>query len=68
MTKPTTDDDEDDTPHAYASPACFMHEIDPAYFGLPGPPENDAARKADAALKTKAIDAEQAPPETSGHK
>ena len=26
--------DEDDGPAAYASPACFMHEVDPAYMGL----------------------------------
>lgn len=32
----TSDDDE---PHGYASPACSMHEIDPAYFGLIPPPE-----------------------------
>ena len=26
--------DEDSEPGAYASPACFMHEVDPDYFGL----------------------------------
>ena len=32
--------DDDDEPHDYASPRCFMQEIDPAYFGLtpPSPP------------------------------
>ena len=24
----------DDDPAGYASPPCFMHEIDPAYMGL----------------------------------
>lgn len=57
MTKPTPDD-EDDVPHDYASPACFMHEVDPAYFGLPGPSDN-------AALKTKTVDMKQPPSETS---
>ena len=28
---------DDDTPASFASPACFLHEIDPAYAGLPGP-------------------------------
>jgi hypothetical protein len=23
-----------ETPRGYASPACLMHEVDPAYFGL----------------------------------
>ena len=27
---------DDDTPAAFASPACFLHEVDPAYAGLPG--------------------------------
>ena len=26
--------DEDSEPGPYASPACFMHEVDPDYFGL----------------------------------
>lgn len=29
-----TGHDEDDGPAAYASPACFMHEVDPAYMGF----------------------------------
>ncbi|WP_337184816.1 5-formyltetrahydrofolate cyclo-ligase [Shinella sp.] len=28
---------DDDTPGSFASPACFLHEVDPAYSGLPGP-------------------------------
>lgn len=28
---------DDDIPATFASPACFLHEIDPAYAGLPGP-------------------------------
>lgn len=42
-------DDEDDNPAEYASPACMLHEIDPAYAGLtlPAPPEGVLAwRKA----------------------
>ena len=27
-------EDRNDTPDGYASPACFMHEVDPAYMGL----------------------------------
>ena len=29
-------DDEERPPQEYASPACYMHEVDPAYFGLAG--------------------------------
>lgn len=42
-------DSEDDTPADYASPACLLHEIDPAYAGLTpaAPPEGVPAwRKA----------------------
>ena len=28
-------DADDDIPATFASPACFMHEVDPAYMGLP---------------------------------
>lgn len=28
---------DDDTPASFSSPACFLHEVDPAYSGLPGP-------------------------------
>lgn len=28
---------DDDMPGSFASPACFLHEVDPAYSGLPGP-------------------------------
>lgn len=41
--------DDDESPGDYASPACAMHQIDPAYAGLtqPAPPEGVAAwRKA----------------------
>src|SRR5581483_6848417 len=27
--------DDDPGPREYASPPCYMHEVDPAYFGLP---------------------------------
>lgn len=33
---------DDDIPATFASPACFLHEIDPAYSGLPGPLDNQA--------------------------
>lgn len=29
--------DDDDRPATFASPACFLHGVDPAYSGLPGP-------------------------------
>lgn len=31
--------DEDDKPASLASPACLLHEVDPAYAGLPDPAE-----------------------------
>lgn len=52
----TTPDDEDDAPHEYASPACFMHEVDPAYFGLPGSTENNTAKQAPLTPKAPSED------------
>jgi len=37
-------DDDDDRPATFASPACFLHEIDPVYAGLPGPLDLQAWR------------------------
>lgn len=34
MTKPDPDEDPNE-PNEYASPPCFMHELDPTYLGLP---------------------------------
>jgi 5,10-methenyltetrahydrofolate synthetase len=31
-------DGDDETPHEYASPACFLHELDPSYAGLTASP------------------------------
>lgn len=33
---------DDDIPATFASPACFMHEVDPRYTGLPGPLDRQA--------------------------
>jgi 5,10-methenyltetrahydrofolate synthetase len=33
---------DDDIPATFASPACFMHEVDPTYMGLPGPLDRQA--------------------------
>jgi hypothetical protein len=38
----------------YASPPCYMHEVDPAYFGLPGSPDR-AERSETMALLGKAV-------------
>lgn len=32
------EEDHDDEPRSYASPPCFMREVDPAYFGFAPPP------------------------------
>jgi hypothetical protein len=37
--------DIDETPRPYASPACSLHEIDPAYAGLTLPPASKTAEK-----------------------
>ena len=37
-------DDNDDDLRSYASPPCYMHEVDPAYMGLPRPGEEKAAK------------------------
>lgn len=60
MTCPTSNDD-DDVPHDYASPACFMHEVDPAYFGLPGPTENIAAEQEPLTPKAQPPDRQSDP-------
>lgn len=44
--------DDDDTPTTYASPPCFMHEVDPAYSGSPVP--NDPQRHSDVLRWRKA--------------
>lgn len=36
-------DHDEDRP--YASPPCYMHEVDPAYMGLPGPAKGKEAWK-----------------------
>ncbi|MEX1036427.1 MAG: 5-formyltetrahydrofolate cyclo-ligase [Sneathiella sp.] len=36
-------DDDDDAPAEFASPPCFMHEIDPAYMGLAPAPDFQAS-------------------------
>jgi hypothetical protein len=47
-----TGDEDDKTPADYASPACYMHEVDPAYMGLSvdgsPPQQTDAARPGEA--------------------
>ncbi|BBK33142.1 5,10-methenyltetrahydrofolate synthetase [Stella humosa] len=44
---------DDDLPAGYASPPCFMHELDPAWLGLPAAPE-DAQQRRDVARWRKA--------------
>jgi hypothetical protein len=43
MTPEEKKPDPDETLDDLASPACYMHEVDPAYFGLDG--EKDAAKR-----------------------
>lgn len=31
---------DDDAPASFASPPCFMHELDPDYLGLPHPTDS----------------------------
>jgi len=40
---PVADIDEDPNVEIgpYASPPCYAHEVDPAYFGLPAAPDPD---------------------------
>jgi 5-formyltetrahydrofolate cyclo-ligase len=37
--KPKSEDDEQEAAGEYASPACYMHEVDPLYFGLNAEPD-----------------------------
>ncbi|MDO9461047.1 MAG: hypothetical protein Q7N95_13185 [Alphaproteobacteria bacterium] len=41
----TNKDDRDDGTGQYASPPCFLHELDPAYMGLT--PEPDLQKQSD---------------------
>ena len=34
MSRPTKDPEEEQEPGELASPACYAHEVDPAYMGL----------------------------------
>jgi hypothetical protein len=44
--------DEDPNSHAtYASPPCFMHELDPSYLGLPPDRGSDGAEPTGASAK-----------------
>lgn len=52
MTKERKIHDDDSEPNEYASPACYMHEVDPAYFGLA--PPSEAVCGADIARRQKA--------------
>jgi hypothetical protein len=42
-------DDDDEPPSSFASPPCFMHELDPIYSGLPRPVD-DRRQVDDAAV------------------
>lgn len=35
------DREDEDSANEYASPPCYMHEVDPAYFGLASPSDAD---------------------------
>jgi 5-formyltetrahydrofolate cyclo-ligase len=48
----TSGNGDDDAPGGFASPPCFMHELDPAYAGLP--PVFDARQHADVMRWRKA--------------
>lgn len=48
----TEGEEPDEGEGAYASPPCFMHELDPAYLGLP--PRPDAVQRRDVARWRKA--------------
>jgi hypothetical protein len=41
-------DDDDTETNAYASPPCYMHEVDPAYFGLPASSQAPPSPKSQA--------------------
>ena len=46
MSRDSTCEDDEDRPGQFASPPCFMHELDPAYVGVPVDPQQacDVAR------------------------
>ena len=46
MSRNRTSEDGEDGPGQFASPPCFMHELDPSYLGMPADPQQarDVAR------------------------
>ena len=46
MSRNSTCEDGEDRPGQFASPPCFMHELDPSYVGVPVDPQQacDVAR------------------------
>jgi 5-formyltetrahydrofolate cyclo-ligase len=42
--KPEAEDDDDEAAEGYASPPCYMHELDPLYFGLNAKPDAQQRR------------------------
>jgi hypothetical protein len=52
----------------YASPPCFMHELDPSYLGLPPDRGSDVAEPADARAGTSAKGRRNKTPEPSRSK
>jgi 5-formyltetrahydrofolate cyclo-ligase len=42
--KPEAEDDGEETAEGYASPPCYMHELDPLYFGLNAEPDAQQRR------------------------
>ena len=46
MSRNSTCEDDEDGPGQFASPPCFMHELDPSYLGMPADPQlaRDVAR------------------------
>ena len=52
-TPPVADPDEDPNVEIrpYASPPCYAHEVDPAYFGLPDDRKPDRLRSLKNALQ-----------------
>lgn len=47
MSVPSGDDDDDEAVGTYASPPCFMHELDPSYLGFPPKVKKAAPERTD---------------------
>ena len=66
MAEPERHQTNDDETREYASPACSLHEIDPAYSGIPAVTAEDAVYAWRTVQRQKLIEERMALPQAAG--